>query len=91
MRNALGHIGMGLLLMAPFCIAGHPWLGWACQSFYWLGRERRDHEVAHGGVCAHGLAALKCWNFIRWSRDGVKDLLAPVVANAGVAWAVSYA
>lgn len=97
-KNALGHIGMGLLLMALFGlvafaitrnVALSAWIGWAMQSAYWLGRERRDHEILHPEV-AHGFAALRGWNLLNWSFDGRRDLLAPVLALAPLAWACGH-
>lgn len=86
MKNALGHIGIGLIIMVPFAIAGHPWIGWACQSFYWLGRERRDHEIASRPDDLAHTGWYRGWNVLRWSYDGQKDLYAPVVAVAAVVW-----
>lgn len=94
MKNAFGHIGMGLLLMlvfglAAFAVTRHPaasvWIAWAMQCAYWLGREVRDHQIheaARGNDITYGLRSLLAFLIWRWNADGRKDLLAPVLANA---------
>lgn len=105
MKNAFGHIGFGLLLLAIFASAAFYFtrdarssivIGWSMQSAYWLGRERRDEEIyqqARGNAISHGLAVLKHWNIFFWTVDGRKDLLAPVIVLGlvvyGALWCVS--
>lgn len=90
MSNALGHVLFGLLIGVPVAlISGNPFVGWAAQAFYFLGRERRDHEIKAG------INPFKewdrGWNVLQWSHDGQIDLAAPVLVNgviAIVAWLV---
>ena len=81
--NNFGHIAEGLLLMLPFILLGHPVVGWIAQSFYWLGRERRDHEVEAGLDATSDW--WRGWNVFAWSLGGRRDLFAPVIFNGVVA------
>lgn len=89
MKNALGHIGFGLIVMAvagalAFAATRSPvasaWIAWAVQSAYWLGRERRDEEI-HVGLNPF-TEWWKDWNVLEWSTDGKRDLFWPVAVNA---------
>lgn len=98
MINALGHIGMGLLLMVPFYSVAYllthnaalsAWIAWSMQSVYWLGREIRDHQIheaARGNDITYGLRSLLSFNLFAWNADGRKDLLAPVLVNGLLTW-----
>jgi hypothetical protein len=88
-KNALGHIGFGLLLVLPAAIVAYAfthslttaaWIGWAVQSAYWLGRERRDHEIKAG--LNPVTQWYQGWNPFAWSADGQRDLFWPVAVNA---------
>ena len=80
--NNFGHIAEGLLLMLPFILLGYPIVGWIAQSFYWLGRERRDHEI---DAKLNAADWYRGWNVFAWSVDGQRDLFVPVVFNGLVA------
>lgn len=81
--NNLGHIGEGLILMLPAGLA-FGWLTvWLVQTFYFLGRERRDHEIAAGLNPFMDWA--RGWNIFNWSADEKRDLLVPIVVNGAVA------
>jgi hypothetical protein len=93
--NALGHIGFGLIIMA---LIGFPllavtswthaaWIAWGAQAMYWLGRERRDHEIKDG--LNPDTEWWKGWNPLTWSLDGRRDLFWPVVVNAVIPLAIS--
>ena len=89
LRNAIGHIGFGLLVMVPVGLVSAPWLGWFAQSLYWLGRERGDMEI-QTGMDRHK-DWWRGWNVLKWPEDPRRDLLAPVVVNGilAVVWTVA--
>lgn len=102
MINALGHIGEGLLVMLFFGLAVQAgvyltvgtqlswvailWTTWAMQTAYWLGREKRDHEIdwerRTGEGITYGLKSLTAFYIWRWKPDGLKDFFAPMLVNA---------
>jgi hypothetical protein len=88
MKNALGHVGFGLILMAIFgalalAATRNPvasaWIAWAMQCAYWLGRERRDEEILTA-INPH-TEWWKRWNILSWGLDGQRDLIWPVLVN----------
>lgn len=46
---------------------------------YWLGRERRDHEIKAGLKAADWDRG---WNILRWSTDGQMDLLTGILGGS---------
>lgn len=88
--NALGHILEGLIVGGIAALATQsPFVGWLAQSYYFLGRERRDHEVKAGLNPVTDW--YRGWNVLTWSADGQRDLAAPVIVNGLIAAAVHFA
>ncbi len=86
--NALGHVAEGLIIMAIiWTLSGNPLLAWVAQAMYFLGRERRDHEIKSAINPFTGW--YRGWNVLKWSRDGRIDLFAPVVVNGLIAYGVA--
>ena len=81
--NAIGHVLEGLLLMAAIGLVFGPLYGWAAQAFYFLGRERRDEEIAAN--LNPFLDWWRGWNILRWTEDGRRDLFAPLLVNGAIA------
>lgn len=87
--NAVGHVLFGLLIGIPIAlVTWNPLIGWAAQAFYFLGRERRDHEIASG--LNPFTEWWKGWNPLTWKHDGQIDLAAPVLVNGAIAVAAWY-
>lgn len=91
-RNALEHIGEGLLLMAVFApltiyVTGAvlgTWIAWALQAAYWLGHETRDQEIHLQVAAGRGLTSMESLSallFWRYNADGKRDLLFPLFVN----------
>jgi hypothetical protein len=86
--NSLGHIFEGLIIvLILWPVSGNPLLAWVGQSLYFLGRERRDHEIKAGINPFTGWH--RGWNVFRWGADEKRDLFAPVVVNGGLIYAVN--
>jgi hypothetical protein len=84
--NSVGHVLFGLLLGVPIALAtASPLVGWLAQSFYWLGRERRDRETSAG--LNPFTEWYKGWDIWNWTADNRTDLLAPVIVNGIIALA----
>lgn len=82
-KYRLDHIAFGWLLMVPVYAASESLLlAWVSQSFYWLGREVRDHEVKARLRMPQDW--LKVWNIPAWSTDGKLDFVLPVAVNGAL-------
>ena len=87
-KYRLDHIAFGWLLMVPVYVAtGSLLMAWGAQSFYWLGREIRDHEVKTRIKLPQYW--YRSWNFLAWSIDGMLDFLLPVIVNGIIAALIS--
>ncbi len=85
--NSVGHVLFGLLIGVPVALVTSPLVGWIAQSFYFLGRERRDREIS--AFLNPFTDWYKGWEIWKWTADNRTDLLAPVLVNgviAAVAW-----
>jgi hypothetical protein len=49
------------------------------NAAYWLGRERRDHEIKTG---LKDIDWNTGWNILKWSRDGQMDLVTGILGGA---------
>lgn len=88
--NWLSHAGLALLLMSlvagPLYLAevtNATWIGAMLGIGFYYGREKRDHENRTGEPWHKG------WLPMEWTRDGVMDLLFPIVACVGAALLMS--
>ena len=70
----LGHILEGSLIYIPLFFIS-PWIAFTAVSFYYLGRERRDHEIL---TKIPDNDWYKGWNIFKWSKDGKMDLFPTV-------------
>ena len=82
-KYRLDHIAFGWLIILPvWLLTGSPLMAWIAQSFYWLGREIRDHEVkAKIKLPQHWYRG---WYFVNWSKDGHLDLWLSTLVNGAI-------
>lgn len=85
-RTNLEHALIAVLMQIPFGLLGFWWAGCLPGIFFFLGREHAQWEkhIVHGGNVS-GLPWFAGMGFLRESKDGRNDWLAPVIAVVALA------
>lgn len=86
-RTNFEHAMYGILMQAVFGVfLGDWWMGAAFASAFFLGREhsQREYKLTRTGMVGD-LNPLSGFDFWRWSKDAILDLIFPVVATCVVA------
>ncbi len=90
--NAITHLALALIISSAatvmavvvYVLLGEVALvlfaGWLSSTFYFLGRERRDHEIQAGFDPL--INWYRQWNIWKWKQDTRDDFLAPAIGVA---------
>lgn len=77
--NGLQHTVVGLgIQIVTILLSGNLLAGFLANVMFWMGRERRDHEI-EGRIPVREW--WRGWNLLNWSRE---DIFPPIIAGAAL-------